>query len=284
MSLRVNGEEIKESDIREEMERLRPEYERVFQDMDSLLREAQLLEWARENVIERVLIQQEALNDSEEIPEQQVNASLKELKKQHGGEQKFFEKFDLSKDDEPILKEDLKLQLKVERIIERVREAVPEPTEEEIEQYYEEHPDDFMAPEQVRAAHIVKHLRDKQKAEQALQEAREEIDAGGEFIDVAKKYSDCPPDEVDLGYFPRGRMVEPFEDVAFNLEPGEISGVFRTEFGFHITRVYDRKPPQKYPLEQVRGQIEKELHEERKKEAVEQFIDELKQKASIEDN
>jgi len=60
MAIIVNGEKIEDSAIQQEVERLRPDYERVFSDQDPKEREAQLADWSRENVIERVLINQEA--------------------------------------------------------------------------------------------------------------------------------------------------------------------------------------------------------------------------------
>ncbi|HKJ67382.1 MAG TPA: peptidylprolyl isomerase [bacterium] len=286
MTLTVNGEEIRETEIREEMERIRSDYERVFQDMDPVLREAQLLEWSRENVIERKLIQQEALSDSEDISEKKVASTLRDLKKQHGGEKKFYQQLNLSQADEPVIKEDIHLQLKVERLIERVRSQTPEPTEDEIREYYETNTRQYMAPEQVHAAHIVKHIQqsaDEPLARKALQEARQKLENGADFIETAAEYSDCPPNEVDLGYFPRGRMVERFENVVFGMEPGDVSDIFSTEYGMHITKVFDRKQPEKYPLEQVREDVVKELTEEKKKEAVEKYIDGLKNQSVIKD-
>ncbi len=286
MTLTVNGEEIREPEIREEMERIRSDYERVFQDMDPVLREAQLLEWSRENVIERKLIQQEALSDSEPVSEKKVETTLRDLKKQHGGEEKFYEQLNLSKEDEPVLKEDIRLQLKVERLLERVRNQVSEPTEEEIRAYYDGNSEQYMAPEQVHAAHIVKHIQqsaDEPLARKTLQEAQQKLEKGADFLETAAEYSDCPPNEVDLGYFPRGRMVERFEKVVFNMEPGQVSDIFSTEFGMHITKVFDRKAPEKYPLEQVKEDVVQELTEEKRKTAVEQYIDGLKEKASIKD-
>ena len=83
MSLKVNGEAVESKQILEEMERLRPDYERVFQDMDIDEREDQQLEWARENIVERILIQQHAKADSREIPKNAINKQYRELKKNH---------------------------------------------------------------------------------------------------------------------------------------------------------------------------------------------------------
>ncbi|MBA7672333.1 Chaperone SurA [subsurface metagenome] len=78
-------------------------------------------------------------------------------------------------------------------------------------------------------------------------------------------------------------MVEEFEDVVFNLNVGEISDVFRTRFGFHIARLYDRKPGVVPALEEVRDHIKNELAEQMRAKAIEEFVDELKTRAKIEE-
>jgi parvulin-like peptidyl-prolyl isomerase len=78
-------------------------------------------------------------------------------------------------------------------------------------------------------------------------------------------------------------MVEEFEDVVFNLGLGEISDVFRTRFGFHIAKVYDRKPAAVSELKEVKGEIVETLKEQMRGKAIDEFIDGLKNKAKIEE-
>ena len=87
-----------------------------------------------------------------------------------------------------------------------------------------------MLPETVRAAHIVRHAQgtviELHEATEAMQGVLAQIRGGTPFETLARQYSDCPDDGGDLGYFPRGAMVPEFEEVVFQLEPGEMSGVF----------------------------------------------------------
>jgi parvulin-like peptidyl-prolyl isomerase len=78
-------------------------------------------------------------------------------------------------------------------------------------------------------------------------------------------------------------MVEEFEDVIFNLGAGDVSDVFRTRFGFHIAKVYDRKPAAVAELKEVKDQIVTTLREQTRSKAIDKFIDSLKEKAKIED-
>ncbi|MCP5109272.1 MAG: peptidylprolyl isomerase, partial [bacterium] len=99
--------------------------------------------------------------------------------------------------------------------------------------------------------------------------------------ELADSISDCPGGGGDLGYFPRGDMVPEFDEVVFAMEPGQTSGIFRTVFGFHIARVYDRKPEGVRRLEEVRDQISASLLKKKQDRALENFLDRLRAKADI---
>jgi parvulin-like peptidyl-prolyl isomerase len=100
---------------------------------------------------------------------------------------------------------------------------------------------------------------------------------------VVGKYTDCPDNGGDLGYVVRGQLVEEFEDVVFNLSPGQVSDVFRTRFGFHIAKLYDRQPPALAPLTSIRGQIVDEVKEQKREQALGDYLDGLRSKATVEE-
>lgn len=284
MTLMVNGEKIEDSVIRQEVERLRPDYERVFTDKDPKEREAQLLDWSRENVIERVLINQEAKNKGDKIPEAQVESVLAKLKEQYEDPEQFYKEFD-AKDDEKI-RERIELQMRVERRLQDLCKDLPEPSRAAIREYYEKNKEQFKSSEQVRVAHIVKYVNwqtDEETAYDAIREAHNELKNGAAFEVVVDKYTDCADSGGDLGYVARGHMVEEFEDVVFHLGEGEISDVFRTRFGFHIAKVYGREPAAVRSLEEVKGQIVDALKEQMRGKAIDEFVDRLKSKAKIEE-
>src|SRR6056297_1093237 len=77
-------------------------------------------------------------------------------------------------------------------------------------------------------------------------------------------------------------MVPAFEEVVFDLKKGEISEVFKTEFGYHIAKLYDRKPESLAPFEDVRGNIREKLQEQNEEQVLESFVDELKKDARVE--
>ena len=282
MTLIVNGEKIEDALIQQEAERMRPGFEEAFKDMDPKKREAQLLDWSKENVIERILIRQEAKTNGGQIPEEQVQTALDGLKSQYADEEQFYKDFD-GQDDEKI-KQGLELQMRIERTLQLACEDIPEPAKDEISKFYEQNKEQFKSPEQIRVSHIVKHIdwqTDETAALGAIKNAQDELQKGVLFEAVAQQFSDCPENGGDLGYITREQMVEEFEDVVFNLGIGQTSDIFRTRYGFHIAKLYDRKPPVVEPLDKVKKNIAEQLKDQMQQKAIEEFIDRLRNKAKI---
>jgi parvulin-like peptidyl-prolyl isomerase len=128
------------------------------------------------------------------------------------------------------------------------------PNRKEISFFYKTHRSQFQAPERIHALHIVKNIdptTEVEKARKAMESAMERLRAGEDFARVADDISDCAGNGGDLGWFARGVMVEEFEDVVFELQPGETSGVFETRFGLHIACVLERREAGIAPLGEV---------------------------------
>jgi peptidyl-prolyl cis-trans isomerase D len=120
-------------------------------------------------------------------------------------------------------------------------------TREDVERNYNERLGTYTTPEQIRASHILLTTEGKDDATVRAQaeQALKEVKAGGDFAALAKKYSQDESNAQqggDLDYFSRGRMVPAFESAAFALKPGETSDLVKTEFGYHIIKLTDRKP------------------------------------------
>ncbi|MHC4111838.1 MAG: peptidylprolyl isomerase [Planctomycetota bacterium] len=284
MTLIVNGEKVEESAIKQEFERLKPHYEQAFKDQPLEQQKSQLLDWSKENVIEMVLIRQEAKKHGAPIPEAELESVLAKTKEQYADQEQFYKDFET--EDDAKIKETLEMQIKVERTLEDICKNLPEPPQEDIDKCYDQNKEQFKSPEQIRVSHIVKHISwqtDEAAAQNIIKKAQDELKKGVVFETLAQKYSDCPENGGDLGYITRGQMVEEFEDVVFNLGSSQTSGIFRTRFGFHIAKVYDRKPPVIPPLKEVKDQIINALKEQVKSKAIDDFIDKLKSKAKIEE-
>ena len=116
------------------------------------------------------------------------------------------------------------------------------------------------------------------KAMEKIETARKELQAGKKFADVAGKYTEDPSGTDTggaLGWFGRGRMVKPFEDAAFGLEKGAVSEPVRTQFGFHLIEVEDKKPAYYRELPDVSGQIRERLAQDRAAETLQDRLDQV---------
>lgn len=171
----------------------------------------------------------------------------------------------------------------VNALLQSLVEKVPEVTTEEVRAYYKAHPDQCIAPERVHAQHIVLHrheIKDPSEAYSRLLNLRKEILSGQKTWEAAvREVSHCAQ-QSDLGFFPRGVMVEAFEEVAFKLEEGEISEVIETEFGWHLIHVISHLPEEQQLFEEVKERLKHMLTEERQRAALEHFVDERKPKRS----
>lgn len=175
--------------------------------------------------------------------------------------------------------------------IERVVAAEVSLTQEEIKVYYEENIDKFSTPEQVRARYISIKI-DAEMDETAKQGARKKAEEiltrvrnGGDFAALAKEYSDDQASRNRggyLGWFGRGSMLPEFEAAAFALQSGETSEVVESSRGFYLIKVEERKEGEVKPLEDVRQMIEGPLLVEKKREAINNFVQQAMQDAGAE--
>src|SRR5262245_33000919 len=151
--------------------------------------------------------------------------------------------------------------------IDALRQKVVVPSAD-IDRAYNNNIEQYSTPEQVRASHILLKTEGKDdaavkaKAEELLKQAR----AGADFAELAKKNSEdeqSAKNGGDLDYFGRGRMVPEFDQVVFAMQPNQISDLVKTQYGYHIIKLVDKKPATTRPLAEVRPQITEQLAYER---------------------
>ena len=197
-------------------------------------------------------------------------------------------------DRKPEIKEKMKYVINGFLTLEYIERAVAAEvslTEEEIKVYYEENIDKFSTPEEVRARYISIKL-DAEMDETAKQDARKKAEEiltrvrnGGDFAALAKEFSDAQASRNRggyMGWFGRGSMLPEFEAAAFALQSGETSEVIETSRGFYLIKVEERKEGEVKPLEDVRQMIEGPLLVEKKREAINNFVQQAMQDAGAE--
>jgi len=170
--------------------------------------------------------------------------------------------------------------------------ALAAPSENEVKAYYDEHRDDrFTAPEEVRARHILIKLPPAadEKARAAARTKAEDVLAkvkkGGDFAKLAQDVSEdagTAGKGGDLGLFSRGHMVPAFDTAAFALEPGAVSDVVETPFGFHIIKLIARVAPERLQFEPTKPRIKEYILKTRRQQHLDEFVSSLRAKAKIE--
>ncbi len=158
-------------------------------------------------------------------------------------------------------------------IEENVQKAI---TDDELKARYQKDVAGYTPPEEVHARHIL--VKTEEEANQILKD----LAAGKDFAALAKEKSQDPGSKDnggDLGFFAKGQMVPPFEEEAFRLKPGEISvKPVKTDFGFHVIKV-DEKRTQPVPtFEEVKPQIEQAVQREK----FQEVLSKLKAEAKVE--
>lgn len=214
----------------------------------------------KENVLDK-LITDEVIttylqNKKVEIDEKEVEKQYKVYQENIKNQEEFKKFLEENKIDEASIKEQIRTELYVKKFQEEMLKEVAL-TDEKLKKYYDEHSKEYNI-EQVKASHIL--LEKEEEAKKVL----EKVKAGEDFAKLAKEFSKDPGSGQqggDLGYFQRGMMVPAFEEVAFSLEKGKTSDLVKTQFGYHIIKVIDKKVEVK-KFEEVKDQIKGKIMEE----------------------
>ena len=196
-------------------------------------------------------------------------------------------KNDITKDK---FREEVTLGVKINKLVLLQPLAMAKPTDKEISKYYQDNKAKFKAPETVHARHILinKKTGDDEKAKTEkkgkAEMLRKQLQDGGDFADLAAKNSDCPSKTSggDLGSFPRGQMVKPFEDAAFSQKVNAIGPVVETDFGYHIIQVLAHNEAKVISLDKkIRDEIGNFLQQQKRQEVFKEMLNKLRAKATI---
>jgi peptidyl-prolyl cis-trans isomerase D len=156
----------------------------------------------------------------------------------------------------------------------RVRPAdIPEPevNDAELRAFYDRNLSRYQVDERVRASHIIlmtmgKSEEEIKQVEARAQEVLAKVKAGGDFAELAKQYSEDTGNKDqggDLGWVVRGQMVPAFEQATFALQPGQISDVVKTEYGYHVIKVHERDRAHMQTFDEVKDQIRQEIAQQK---------------------
>jgi peptidyl-prolyl cis-trans isomerase C len=225
------------------------------------------------------------------VPQADVDAQIAKIKAQFPSEEDFSKQLTQVGQTPEQLSETIKKMLQQQRWLESQLSGKTEVTEEEAKKFYEENKTEFSQPETVKASHILFRVNKEDSEDvvnqklKAAQGAEARAKKGEDFAALAKELSEEPGAKEsggDLGFFPKDRMVPEFAEVAFSEKVGEVSDPVRTQFGWHVIKVTDKKPAGTLPYDEVKSQLMTYLKAKKQEEAAQEVLKSLRDSAKIE--
>jgi len=285
---KVNGTVLTETDLEEALNEIMPFG--VFHGGFSSKKRRQHRPQAFEKMIDKELFYQEAVKQGIEVDEQVIKAERDRTIKRLGGDQKFKAALKKSGLTDEQYQEKLRKKHLAKRLITVEVKDKAQATSEEVKEYYEKNKEKFMRPEARRLKHILISVKPEAKTEEwkakklRAQEVLDKIKAGEDMSVVAEEYSDGPyrVEGGDMGLVYRGRLRPDLENQVFQLEPGQLSGIIETIYGYHIVRIEEVRPEEQLSLQDVYPKVQKELTEKKEKQLQKALTVRLRKNAHIE--
>ena len=285
MPITVNGEPVDQELIHQEFSQIKSWHEQKSQ-VSCCERDDEFLAQAKENVIGRVLLNQKAQSSIPDLTDAEIDQAIDQLKKDYGGEEQFLANTGVTPDNMGVVRQQISLNGKVDKLVKQICHTDQAASEEALRDFYRENIELYTTEGRVKALHIYKSLRQTEDKEALFQECcqrREALIGGADFVQVAKEFSDKPENEIDLGWFKRGELMDEFEFVTFSMEVDEISPVFSSYHGFHIAKVTAKEPAQAQAFETVKEKVQEDYQLEHQNKALKVYIEKLRKEASIEE-
>lgn len=285
----VNGVEISRTDYNREVKLYTDRMARsgrTLNEQQTKMISDQILD----RMIETELLYQESRKQGVKIEPKAVDEQFSEIKQRFGSEEEFSEAIGQMDLTEAGIRGQIERGMAINELVNtRIADKI-EITEEESRRFYDSHPELFRQPEQVKASHILIKVESDADAEtktaavKKIEQIQARLKKGEDFAALARENSEGPSASRggDLGYFKRGTMVKPFEDAAFALEVNQVSERVETVFGYHLIKVFDKKPEMTRAYPEVKAELQDHLKQQKLKLEVDTYLEGLKKNATIE--
>jgi parvulin-like peptidyl-prolyl isomerase len=241
-------------------------------------------------IIDKLLIKRSA---EVKVSDEEVAAQFERIKANFGSEEELKKQLDAAGQTVEKVKTGMRERLKQEHWIDEQIKGKAEVTEADAKDFYEKNPEQFKSPEQVRASHILitvpqdakpEVVVEKEKAAQAI---AVRVKKGEPFDKLAKELSEDPSakeNSGDLNFFTADQMVPEFSKAAFGMKKDEISEPVRSQFGYHVIKVTDRKDAEVVTLEKAKPQLLAYLQRQKKQVEIEKVVKDIRAKAEVKVN
>jgi peptidyl-prolyl cis-trans isomerase C len=249
----------------------------------------QIQQEVADQLIVQELLWQEAQRLDFVVEDEYVDTRLQEMKSGFDREMDFLFRIEEGGFTEETFREDIRQQVSVQRMISEGISSGIAVSDEDVEHFYNTNIEQMQKPIEVHARHILitpasTALADHQAAKAEADAILAEVRDGADFVEIASNRSQGPSAARggDLGYFGPGQMAPAFEQAAFALQPGELSEVVQTQFGYHVIRVEGRRGGEVAPIEETTDQIREYLTELALQNAVEVLLTNLREEGEVE--
>ena len=240
-----------------------------------------------EDLIKEKLLLIEAQNIGITIKEKEIDFEENKLKEKLGTQEHFEKLLAEQNVTEEEFRESLKKQLLLKKLIDtELRGKIEIPSEDEAVQFYKNNMKNFVEPGKFAISEITVKANDKKdrlEIKKTIDRIHKLLLEGEDFAAMAKKYS-CSPSANSggrLGFVSKGELLPEFADAISALKVGQISGVIKTESGFHIIKLESIKNPHQLEFNEVRHEIENHIYHSRMEKALDKLVEELREKAYI---
>ena len=279
--LRVNGELIDPNLLEDAFARIKSEAEARLQ-VSCCERDPEFMTQAEEEVIDSVLIAQEAETRFPELPSDEIKArfekTLQDYRK-HGAS------WDMLEAQRENLLDECEANLRMEKFLDSVLAGKTDVSEGDLQTYYQANQREFRTVAEVRVLHLMKALEKHEDPVLLLEEMgelRETLVEGADFEQIAKAETEKESGEIDLGWITFDRPSNPIESIMFTMRLDEVSPVVAYEQSYHILKVAETKPATLRPFDEVREDIAHRVEFEKRRNALREFASGLREDATVE--
>lgn len=283
----VNGEKITKPEVEKGLTQTLSQSGRSLGDLPAQAQEMSYYMMTEEMVTQKAV---NAESSTIEVTDEEVKAEMAKIAEQMGGEDAMKQQIEQAGETMESATAQIKESIQQQKWLEKQTGGEIKATDEEAKAFYEGNTEQFQQPETVRASHILiavptgadeKVLAEKKKV---AEDAKARVDKGEDFAKVATELSEDPGSKEtggDLNFFAKDRMVPEFAEAAFAMKKGDVSEPVKSQFGFHVIKVTDKKEAGKATFDESKVQIVEYLTAQKRREVVQKAVKEARGRAKV---
>lgn len=275
----VNGEALDPDLLQESFQRIKAA-EEARTEASCCERDPEFLKQAEEELIEGVLLAQEAENRIPPPKAEEVREAMEQTIREwraHGAS------WDLLEQQREDIRGEVIAKIRMDRFAESIWETLPELTEDDHRKWYDEHAEDFRTTARAHVLHLVRFPGPQPDVDhRELRLLRESVLDGADFAEVARKHTAKEDQNIDLGWIDYERPLNAFESMLFSLREEEVSPVFFYEQALHLVWIKELEPDRIPSFEEMAEEIAPLVINDQRRQALSDIATELRKTAKIE--